>query len=454
MDPTSRWKEAYSGVKPSLAIYNLVEAHNARARLIADAVDSEDIDVARRHSASKQSPINEINELLRLSNIKLTLKLNESDEIIASREKGLPYSVAELSDGERNALLLASDVLTAPRGSLLLIDEPERHLHRSIASPLLSQLFRKRADCCFVLSTHELTLCEDSPNAKVLIIRSCEYYGKEVSYWDIDLLADQNDLPGGLKLNILGSRRKLIFVEGTRGSLDEPLYNLLFPSASIIPKENCRHVEDAVNGIRQFTGFHHLRAWGILDNDRRPLEDLERLRKQGLFSLHVYSVESIFYNPEIVKRVARRFAEMSGRNKEQLFEAAKSAAIKGIKEKREHLISRAIEKEIRRQAIQQFPKTAQITSTKKMEIVVDIESEFEVEATVFDKAINGENLQDLIGRYPVRETPALAGIAKAIGFQDRTQYEEAVLKLLADDQEALGLVRTWFIDLIQELEVE
>ena len=53
----------------------------------------------------------------------------------------------------------------------------------------------------------------------------------------------------------------------------------------------------------------------------------------------------------------------------------------------------------------------------------------------------------IIMRYPVRETPALTRIAEQLGFQDREQYEAAVLKLLIDDAEALAFVRSLFGDL-------
>ncbi len=57
---------------------------------------------------------------------------------IASKSGGPHYSVAKLSDGERNALLIAATVLSVTPETLLLIDEPERHLHRSIISPPLT----------------------------------------------------------------------------------------------------------------------------------------------------------------------------------------------------------------------------------------------------------------------------------------------------------------------------
>jgi hypothetical protein len=40
-----------------------------------------------------------------------------------------------------------------------------------------------------------------------------------------------------LKRDLLGARRKMLFVEGTTRSLDAPLYSLLFPQVSVIPKK-------------------------------------------------------------------------------------------------------------------------------------------------------------------------------------------------------------------------
>lgn len=54
------------------------------------------------------------------------------------------------------------------------------------------------------------------------------------------------------------------------------------------------------------------------------------------------------------------------------------------------------------------------------------------------------NLEEIISRYPIRETPALDKIAKELGFQSREQYEGAVQKLLMDDNEALTFVRSLF----------
>ena len=139
----SRYRDEYAAQRASMTIYELIDAENGRARGIAALVDAGDMEGAAK-AAKKEAPITIINELLLQSNIPVTISIQENERVTARKNGGPEYSAAELSDGERNALLIAGNVLTVPAGTLLLIDEPERHLHRSIISPLLNQLFERR----------------------------------------------------------------------------------------------------------------------------------------------------------------------------------------------------------------------------------------------------------------------------------------------------------------------
>ena len=60
--------------------------------------------------------------------------------------EGAIYSFAKMSDGERTCLIFAAEVVSAPPGSVFVVDEPELHLHRSIIVPLLKSLIETRAD--------------------------------------------------------------------------------------------------------------------------------------------------------------------------------------------------------------------------------------------------------------------------------------------------------------------
>ena len=115
----SRYRDSYAAQRASMTIYELIDAENIRARRIAGLVDGGDLDAAA-DAAKKEAPITVINELLRHSNIPITVSIHENERVMASKGEGSAYSAAELSDGERNALLIAGSVLTAPPDTLLL----------------------------------------------------------------------------------------------------------------------------------------------------------------------------------------------------------------------------------------------------------------------------------------------------------------------------------------------
>ena len=233
--PNARWRDDYSTQRAGIAIYDLIDAENVRARAIAAAVTGDDMEGAKE-LAKRQAPVAIINELLRLSNIPVEISVRENEQVLASKSGSPPYSVAELSDGERNALLLGASVLTAKSGTLILIDEPERHLHRSIISPLLKHLFARRPDCAFVVSTHDVDLSLDHPGARNLLVRGCSVAASSFTAWDVDLVPPGAHVDEDLKRDIFGARRKLLFVEGAGGSLDAPLYGIVFPESQSSPR--------------------------------------------------------------------------------------------------------------------------------------------------------------------------------------------------------------------------
>jgi len=446
---TARWKDDYSAQRASVSIYDLVDAENIRARAITKAVDDQDVGLAQV-LARKDAPIKQINALLRLSNVAVEISFAHGEQIMASRSGGVPYSIAELSDGERNALLIAADVLTVQQGTLVLIDEPERHLHRSIISPLLTLLFRARSDCAFVISTHEILLSLDSPTSQTLLVRDCTYVSGSV-YWRADLVSSASAIDESLKREIFGARQKMLFVEGNENSLDSPLYSLVFPQITVRAKESCRDVEHAVSGIRDAAELHWVHAWGIVDNDRRAAADIERLKAKGISALPVYSVESIYYHPVLQRRVAERHAQVVGGDPALRFESATTSALLAIGPHGDRLAQRAVEKALREDVMRMLPGRKEIAAGAAIQFSFDIADLVAVEKAAFDQALSESNLALLVSRYPVRETPALDRIAENLGFQGRAQYEGAVLQLLADDGPSLHFVRELFGDLPAEL---
>jgi ABC-type cobalamin/Fe3+-siderophores transport system ATPase subunit len=437
----ARWMDDYSYQRAQMAIYDLVNSENVRARKIARAADNKNKDEVEKLS-SKDGAFSTLNRLLRFSNLDIVVSVKENDEIIAIRNGSQPYSIAKLSDGERNAIIIAANVLTVSSGTLLLIDEPERHLHRSIVSPLLSLLLKERPDCSFVVSTHEPLLPVDNPDSKILLTRACVYEGDVVKSYDIDFLDNISMIDDDLKRTILGERRKIVFVEGVEHSLDKPLYSLLFPNASIVAKASCGDVESAVVGIKGTAELHWIKAFGLVDNDSSGSERILDLQTKGIISLNVYSVESIYYHPEVQKLAASKLVGVVGGDIEEKLSNANTVAIKAIQDNAKHLSARIAEKSARAEVFTLLPKKGDMLAGGKRTAEIDFTKYTQIEDACIEQLINTCDFSGLLQRYPIRESSALNAIAKALGFVSSAQYEAAVLNLLAHDLEAVKTVQS------------
>jgi hypothetical protein len=233
-----------------------------------------------------------------------------------------------------------------------------------------------------------------------------------VTGWDADLVAANQAIDSAVMFDILGSRRQIIFVEGKETSLDKSLYNVTFPGISVVAKDSCKDVENAVRGIRDADQFHWLQPFGIVDNDRRSEEDLLKLRGHHIFALPVFSVESVYYHPDIQRRMAERHAAVTGADANASLELARDAAVGAIAQHMDRLTARGVEKNLRHIAMSQLPKWRDIQSGGDIKIDINCSQELEKEKNKFSEAVHSKNLYYLICGYPVRETPALSIISK------------------------------------------
>jgi Protein of unknown function (DUF4435) len=145
------------------------------------------------------------------------------------------------------------------------------------------------------------------------------------------LIAESDEIPSEIKREILGSKREILFVEGnTSTSLDRQIYQLIFPNLTVLPQESCVQVEKSVVGIRNTGNLHWIKAYGLVDADDRTPEQIQNLLNKGIAALKCYSVESLYYNLEIIRKVAKKCFEVTGESEEQLYANATSGIISSI----------------------------------------------------------------------------------------------------------------------------
>ena len=409
---------------------------------IAQQVRQQNMAKAAETAVESPSPFDQINELLDHSRLTVKLERTEDRSILASHLQGGSFDIVKMSDGERSAAIIAVHVLTAEPEMVFLIDEPEKHLHRSISQPFLSALFDLRKDCTFIISTHEIDLAIANPEARVLMLRSCQWNDDQCVAWDAEVLEPNSQLPEKLRLTeelkcaILGSRKRILFVEGDSNSLDLQLYTALFRNLSVIPKGSCENVQKAVLGLRESQEIHDVEAFGLIDRDNREKE-VEKLAESGIFALEVFSVEALYYCSEVIAAVAHQQAEFWEDDANRLIESTQQKAIEVLKDQdlAARMAARRCERQVRELFLSKIPNWKSIMATSTQPICVSINPDpYPKELEHFNALVDKRELDHLIARYPLRDSQVFETIVKTLRCESQKYYERMVVKLVRDDE--------------------
>ena len=231
------------------------------------------------------------------------LRWREFKPVVISQTSGssIEYTANQMSDGEKAVLYVAGRVLTAAAG-VLVIDEPETHLHSLLAVRVWNALEDARPDIRFVYVTHDLTFALSRRNAQYVLanplsgLRSIDFY---------------QDLPPDVTEAILGSASlsfyasRIVFCEGESTSLDSDLYNSWFsgPDTVVRAVGSCHRVVRCVDALASGGIVSGLTAIGIIDGDFYPAEFKSSL-SAAINVLRVHEVESLLCLPAVVAAVS------------------------------------------------------------------------------------------------------------------------------------------------------
>ena len=447
-DYNSRWRDhqEVGHEEQSLVLLDLREREAAQALRVRARIRCGDIDGAKREARVLDAPFGQINDLFRRASLPVSIELSEDGDIVAHhRNHGEAYSIARMSDGERNALLVAATVLTMEPETTLLIDEPERHLHRSIIEPFFSALFAQRPDCVFIVSTHDIELVAADPGACILVIRSCKWSGKKVEAWDVEVLGSSSAIPDDLRRTLLGARQKVLFVEGASRSLDLPLYSALFPNVSVNSIGSCLDVRHAVKGMRECEGSHHIQAFGLIDRDDRDEENVRTIASEGVYALDVCSAESLYYCSEAIESVAGRQAESFGCDSDSMAENAKAKALSVLNkpETAAQMAARRCEGRVRNAVLSSIPHWKEIMESQDVDLPSScFEGYYRRELARYKELVDKECYDALIARYAIKHSSICPAIAGSLKCRNRSDYERMVVARIHEDDEFADRLRS------------
>lgn len=227
------------------------------------------------------------------------------------------YSSTQMSDGERAVLYLASQVFCVPNNKILIIDEPEVHLHHSIMNRLWGSLEKCRPDCFFIYITHDTQFAATHIQSDKIWIK--EFDGKN---WQLEVIRN-NELPEELLFDILGSRKNVLFVEGEKNSYDTQLYTAIYPNYHIIACGSCTQVIARTKAFRCSTSLHHCEVYGLIDCDYRSDYEINKYKENYIYTINVAEVENLF----LVEELIRSLASYLGKNADDVFSKIKNYLI-------------------------------------------------------------------------------------------------------------------------------
>ncbi|EGB6868742.1 DUF4435 domain-containing protein, partial [Campylobacter jejuni] len=217
------------------------------------------------------------------------LNINKNRFCINSKDKS--YDLTNFSRGEELILYLISKILTIPNNEqqIIIIDEPELHLHPSLTNRLWDILEKHRQDCLFIYITHDLNFASSRTNSDKFWIKS--YNGEK---WEFEQISTNEIMPQELFLKLLGTRRNVLFIEGKNNSLDFKIYSVLYPQYQIITCGSCEKVIQYTKAFNDQSALHGFKAYGIIDRDYRSQNEINALMNKDINVLKVAEVENLF----------------------------------------------------------------------------------------------------------------------------------------------------------------
>ena len=270
----------------------------------------------------------------------ISFHLEPDNRVVEVEKNGSKYSINGLSDGERCILFYIGNVLLAPEDSYIIVDEPETFLNAAIYNELWDLLISERPDCQFIFASHNMDFVQSRTNATYIW---CNKF--EAPYnLDYQLLDDFQKLPLNLLTEVSGTKKPILFCEGTKTSIDYQIYSKLFSELCFVkPVQGHKQVIQHTKAYNNLQHLHGNTAYGIIDNDWMNESSIQAYKEQGIFVLPFNEVEMILVDEAVVKSCLHFDDD---KEKQQKFENLQQSIIESCKEKKDKIISLALKKRL------------------------------------------------------------------------------------------------------------
>ena len=230
----------------------------------------------------------------------ITFYPESDDRVLEVVRNGDKYSINGLSDGERCVLFYIGNVLLAPENSYIVVDEPETFLNAAVYNELWDLLISERHDCQFIFASHNMDFVQSRTNATYIWCKKFE------APYDLDyqVLEETQEMPLSLLTEVSGTRKPILFCEGTKNSIDYQIYSKLFSEFCFVkPVQGHKQVIQYTKAYNKLKKSHGNEAYGIIDYDWMDEARIQNYKKKNIFVLPFNEIEMFLIDEEIVNYV-------------------------------------------------------------------------------------------------------------------------------------------------------
>ncbi|WDA40337.1 AAA family ATPase [Erythrobacter sp. BLCC-B19] len=421
----NQWAEdLFKSVVRRLA--NTDAAYNAElVRLLGNNPDE-----AQAEHKAQPGPVETLNRVFQAA--RMAVRFKSSGRGLRVVRENNEYDIDQLSDGERAALFVAGAVIVQDPYTVIAIDEPERNLHPSIAAPLVNSLITARPDVAFLFASHDVNLISGTNVDRILYVKNSSVISTrpETRSFDVEILSELENIDESIRLDLLGSRQKLLFVEGTTNSIDFKIYNCLFPDWKITPKGGAQDVIDAVKSLRRNQQLHWVEAAGLIDRDGRTESEVQTLESEGIYALRCPTSENLLFLEKVSETVATiLFQSEGGLEVQARLAAAQSAAQEALNIATPEISARLAAWRINRELAEAKVSVSQIRESETIKESFDFSSIIEnTNDEISNIAASSVGIDGIRG-IPIKNTIIGSRISAALGC-DLKRYQKIVFRQL------------------------
>ena len=355
--------------------------------------------VTRRSRKEKNLPLTLLDRVEQIWNQifpEITFNPEPDNRVLEVVRNGSKYSINGLSDGERCILFYIGNVLLA----------------RTNASYIWCKKFEAPYDL--------------------------EY----------QVLEGTQEMPLSLLTEVSGTKKPILFCEGTKTSIDYQIYSKLFSEFCFVkPVEGHKQVIQHTKAYNNLKKMHGNKAYGIIDDDWMEKARIEKYKKNNIFVLPLNEIEMFLVDEAIVQSVL----ESDDQDKEQKFNKFKEATINSCIKNKDKIISIALKKKLDEFMEGHFIEKNKPTKHDAQKFLEGLVTRFDVISTVetitsiVEEALGSSNFSSILKICNLKKE-----IINQLGNTVITRdFKNKALSKIATDSELQNILRTkYFSELV------